>query len=135
MRLPTEVRFEDHRLLTGAGRFVDDEARVGQAVGVFVRAPHAFAAIRAIDVSAARVQPGVLAVLTARDMAEAGIGNLTVPAPVPGGETLIVPHRPALAGDCARHAGEAVALVVAKPRRPRAMPRSKSPSNTRSAPR
>ena len=112
MTLPSEARFEDHRLLTGAGRFVDDEARPRQAHGVFVRSPHAFAAIRAIDIAAAGAQPGVLAVLTARDMAEAGIGNLTLAAPVPGGEGLVVPFRPALAGDCIRHVGEAVALVV-----------------------
>ena len=47
-------------------------------------------------------------------MEEAGVGNLTIAAPVPGGEGLVVPHRPALAGDCVRHVGEAVALVVAE---------------------
>jgi aerobic carbon-monoxide dehydrogenase large subunit len=114
MKLAYEPRFEDHRLLTGAGRFVDDESRDGQAYGVFVRSPHAFAGIRVIDIGRAREQPGVLAVLTARDMEKAHVGNLTIPAPVPGGEALAVPHRPALAGDCVRHVGEAVALVVAE---------------------
>jgi aerobic carbon-monoxide dehydrogenase large subunit len=113
MKLPYEPRFEDQRLLTGAAHFVDDEAEAGQAYGVFVRSPHAFADIRAIDTIAARVQPGVIAVLTVRDMEREGVGNLTIPAPVPGGAGLVVPHRPALAGDCVRHVGEAVALVVA----------------------
>jgi carbon-monoxide dehydrogenase large subunit len=113
MKLPYEPRFEDQRLLTGAGHFVDDEVVAGQAYGVFVRSPHAFADIRAIDTIAARVQPGVIAVLTARDMEREGVGNLTIAAPVPGGAGLVVPHRPALAGDCVRHVGEAVALVVA----------------------
>jgi aerobic carbon-monoxide dehydrogenase large subunit len=113
MNQPYEPRFEDQALLTGAGRFVDDERRAGHAHGVFVRSPHAFAVIRAINVEAALGQPGVVAVLTARDMEEAGIGNLTIPAPVPGGGGLVVPHRPALAGDCVHHIGEAVALVVA----------------------
>ena len=108
-----QPRFEDHGLLTGAGRFVDDERREGQAYAVFIRSPHAFAAIRAMDTDAARAQLGVIAVLTARDMDQAGVGNLTVPAPVPGGEALVVPHRPALAGDYVRHIGEAVALVIA----------------------
>jgi carbon-monoxide dehydrogenase large subunit len=113
MSLPYEPRFEDHRLLTGAGHFVDDETRAGQAYGVFVRSPHAFAAVRTIDAAAAGEQPEVVAVLTARDMEAAGVGNLTIVAPVPGGESLVVPYRPALAGDCVRHIGEAVALVVA----------------------
>ena len=55
-----------------------------------------------------------LAVLTAADMEQAGIGNVTLASPVPNGAGLVVPHRPALAGDCVRHVGEAVALVVAE---------------------
>jgi CO/xanthine dehydrogenase Mo-binding subunit len=93
MKLPYEPRFEDQRLLTGAGHFVDDEAEAGRAYGVFVRSPHAFADIRAIDTIAACVQPGVITVLTARDMEREGVGNLTIPAPVPGGAGLVVPHR------------------------------------------
>ena len=114
MRVPHGPRFEDRRLLTGAGHFVDDEAAAGQAYGVFVRSPHACAAIGAIDTAAAGGHRGVLAVLTARDMEQAGIGNLTIAAPVPGPDRLVVPHRPALAADCVRHVGEAVALVIAE---------------------
>jgi carbon-monoxide dehydrogenase large subunit len=113
MSLPFEPRDEDRRLLTGAGRFCDDERVAGEAHAVFVRSPHAFAAISGIDTSAARALPGVLAVLTASDMRAAGIGNVTLASPVPNGDGLVVPTRPALAGDCVRHAGEAVALVVA----------------------
>ncbi|HEY1261832.1 MAG TPA: xanthine dehydrogenase family protein molybdopterin-binding subunit [Stellaceae bacterium] len=109
-----EPRFEDTRLLTGAGRFADDQRQVGAAHAVFVRSLHACADIRGIDMRAARRRPGVLAVLTAADLERAGIGNLTIPAPVPGGEALVLPHRPALAGDRVRHAGEAVAIVVAR---------------------
>ena len=65
MSLPFEPRIEDHRLLIGTGRFLDDERMAGAAHGVFVRSPYAFAAIRAIDTTEARRQPGVLAVLTA----------------------------------------------------------------------
>ncbi|HEX2150908.1 MAG TPA: molybdopterin cofactor-binding domain-containing protein, partial [Stellaceae bacterium] len=114
MSLPFEPRDEDRRLLIGAGRFCDDEREAGEAHAVFVRSPHAFAAISGIDASAARALPGVLAVLTAADMEEAGIGNVTLASPVPNGAGLVVPDRPALAGDCVRHAGEAVALVVAE---------------------
>ena len=107
-----EPRFEDERLLTGAGRFFADMPAVGAAHAVFVRSPHAFAAIRAIDAAAARAQPGILAVLTAADMDRAGTGNVTIAAPVPNGAGLVVPHRPALAADMVRHVGDAVALVV-----------------------
>ena len=41
----------------------------GQAYAAMVRSPHAHARIRAIDVTAARAMPGVLAVLTGEDAA------------------------------------------------------------------
>jgi aerobic carbon-monoxide dehydrogenase large subunit len=107
-------RDEDHRLLIGAGSFLDDATSAGAAWGVFVRSPHAFADIARIDVGAALARPGVLAVLTAADLDAAGVGSVSVPIPVPGSPGMIVPHRPSLAGDCVRHAGEPVALVVAK---------------------
>src|SRR5437762_8735550 len=62
-------RREDLRLLTGKGRYSDDVNLPGQAYAVMVRSPHAHALIRAIDTSAARAMPGVLAVLTAEDVA------------------------------------------------------------------
>src|SRR5689334_3119098 len=114
MSLPFKPRDEDGRLLTGAGRFCDDERAAGEAHAVFVRSPHAFAAISGIDTSPAWSRSGVLAVLTASDMKQAGVGSVTIATPVPNGPDLVVPERPALAGDCVRHAGEAVALVVAE---------------------
>ena len=114
MSLPFEPRDEDRPLLTGAGRFCDDERAAGEAHAVFVRSPHAFAAIRGIDAAAARALPGVLAVLTAADMKQAGVGNVSIITPVPNGPGLVMPHRPALAGDMARHVGDPVALVVAE---------------------
>ena len=62
-------RLEDHALLTGSGRFVDDIAASGVLVAAFVRSPHPHALIRAIDTSAARAVPGVAAVLTLDDLA------------------------------------------------------------------
>src|SRR5438045_206320 len=114
MTLPFEPRYEDRTLLAGAGRFLDDQRMAGEVHAVFVRSPHAFAAIRGIDGSAAVALPGVLAVLTAADMAEAGVGNVCVAVPVPNGPGFVVPHRPALAGDFARHVGDPVALVIAE---------------------
>ena len=56
----------------------------------------------------------MLAVLTAADME--GIGNISQHPPLAGrgGQKLIIPHRPALAGETVRHVGEAVAVVVAE---------------------
>jgi len=109
-----EPRLEDYRLLTGSGNFQDDETASGAAWGVFVRSPHAFADIRGIDATAAKAAPGVLAVLTAADLDAAGIGTVSIPIPVPGGQGMVVPHRPSLAKDCVRHVGDTVALVVAE---------------------
>ena len=114
MSLPFQPRDEDRKLLTGAGRFTDDERLAGAAYAVFVRSPHAFATVRGIETATARRAPGVLAVLTAANMREAGVGNVAVVAPVPNGAGLVVPFRPALAGDVVRHVGDAVALVVAE---------------------
>src|SRR5215470_9931132 len=47
-------RVEDPRLVTGFGRYSDDVNLPRQAYAVVVRSPHAHAAIRSIDTSAAR---------------------------------------------------------------------------------
>ncbi|HTZ80161.1 MAG TPA: xanthine dehydrogenase family protein molybdopterin-binding subunit [Stellaceae bacterium] len=109
-------RIEDAPLLQGRGRFMDDLHAPGQAAACFLRSPHAFARIGAIDVAEALALPGVLAVLTADDMKAAGTGSLSHPLPQTGrgGARLIVPHRPPLAGERAMHVGEPVALVVAE---------------------
>ena len=60
-------RFEDLRFITGRGRYTDDIAVAGAAHAAFVRADQAHAIIEAIDVTAAAVAPGVIAVLTGAD--------------------------------------------------------------------
>jgi len=109
-------RLEDEPLLRGRGRFMDDAPATGAAVAWFVRSPHACARIRSIDVAAARDRPGVLAVLTAAEMAAAGVGNVARALPLTGrdGAPMRVPHRPALASDRVLHVGQPVALVVAE---------------------
>src|SRR3984957_13615606 len=109
-----EPRLEDYRLLTGSGNFQDDETASGAAWGVFVRSPQDFADIRGIDATDAKAAPGVLAVLSAADLDAAGFGTVSIPIPVPGGQGMVVPHRPSLAKDCVRHVGDTVALVVAE---------------------
>ena len=113
-RAQHQPRLEDGPLVRGLGRYAADVPMAGQAQAYFVRSPHAFADIRSIDTTAAKAVPGVLCVLAAADME--GIGNLSQHPPLAGrgGQKLIVPHRPALAGKTVRHVGEAVALVVAE---------------------
>jgi aerobic carbon-monoxide dehydrogenase large subunit len=110
------TRIEDERLLRGLGSFVDDRRAAGQAAAFFVRAPHAFADVRAIHSEAARRHPGVLAVLSAADLSAAGVGNLSRPIPMVGrgGAALKIPYRPALADGRVLHVGQPVALVVAE---------------------
>ena len=109
-----QPRLEDDALVRGLGRYAADAPLTGQVCAYFVRSPHAFADIRAIDAAAAKSVPGVLAVLTAADME--GIGNVSQHPPLAGrgGTKLIVPHRPALAATTVRHVGEAVAAVIAE---------------------
>ena len=107
-------RREDDALLRGAGRFVADAPIERQTYAAFVRSPHACADVKGIDSTAALAIKGVLAVITAADLKEAGVGNLSQHPPMAGrnGSKLVLPVRPALAGDRARHTGEPVAMVI-----------------------
>src|SRR5262245_25601615 len=69
------IRSEDAPLVTGRGRFTDDSAWPGQAYAACVRATAAPADV-AVDVAAAAAMPGVLAVITGRDLAADGIGAI-----------------------------------------------------------
>ena len=108
-------RVEDEALLRGRGRYAADAVTQGAAIGWFVRSPHAFARIRSVDTASAAAAPGVVAVLTAADVAAGSVAR-PVPQTGRGGAPLKSPFRPALAGERALHAGEPVALVVAETR-------------------
>ena len=108
-------RVEDARFLTGQGRYVDDIALPGMVHAYVVRSPHAHARIRRIDAAAAKAAPGVLAVLTAEDVARDGLGALPcrfIPQLPPGAPSYFPAH-PILATGKVRHVGDRVALVVA----------------------
>jgi len=117
-------RQEDPRLITGRGRFSDDVSLPGQAHAHLVRSPYAHARIRGIDAAAALAVPGVLAVLTGRDVEADGLAPMPhrpVPTnpnefPLAGREAspIFVAPFPLLPADRARFAGEAVAMVVAE---------------------
>jgi carbon-monoxide dehydrogenase large subunit len=61
-------RVEDDRLIRGRGRYVDDLAPADSLHGAFLRSPFPDAAIRRISTEAALAAPGVVAVLTGRDL-------------------------------------------------------------------
>ncbi|MBS0125267.1 aerobic carbon-monoxide dehydrogenase large subunit [Thetidibacter halocola] len=100
-------RVEDVRFTQGKGHYVDDISMPGMLHGDFVRSPYAHARVVSIDASKALALPGVVAVLTAKDL-----------------EPLSLHWMPTLAGDKQMvladgkvlFQGQEVAFVVAKDR-------------------
>ena len=109
-------RKEDQRFITGKGHYTDDVSRPGQSYAHFVRSPYAHAKIRSIDGKAAAAMPGVLAVLTGKDLADDKIGNLICGWMIhskDGSPMKMAPH-PALAATKACYVGDPVAVVIAE---------------------
>src|SRR3954449_3954387 len=119
-------RFEDLRLVRGAGRYSDDISVPHQAYAVFVRSPHAHAKVKAIDTSAAKTMPGVIAVLTGADYIAdglkgavqranpAGAIDIKVRAFAPEKRPILEEQQYPLVTDRARYPGEVVAMVIAE---------------------
>ncbi|MCC6006238.1 MAG: xanthine dehydrogenase family protein molybdopterin-binding subunit, partial [Rhodobacteraceae bacterium] len=109
-------RKEDRRFLTGAGRYVDDTVPAGALYAAFLRAPVAHARIVSVDVAAARATPGVLCVLTAEDLVEAGIRNRMRAAIQTNrdGSRAADPARTILAAGRVRFVGDPIVAVVAE---------------------
>lgn len=109
-------RVEDDRFITGQGRYIADLEFENLAHAVFLRAPIAHARITSVNLDAVRQADGVIAAFTGLDMKNAGI------RPMPclratnsaDGMPFYAPERFAMAVDTVRHAGEAVAIVVAE---------------------
>ena len=108
-------RKEDYRFLTGNGHYLDDINRPGQAYACFVRSPHAHANIKNVDTGKAAKSPGVVAVLTGKDIADDGVGSLICGWTITGkdGEPHKGPPHPALAAETVRYVGDHVAVVIA----------------------
>ena len=109
------LRKEDRRFLTGTGRYTGDSFPPDVLRAVFVRSPHAHAGMSIEDTGEALEQPGVVAVLTAEDMADDGIGPLPSFWDIPNsdGSASFVPAMHALADDTVRYVGQPCAVVVA----------------------
>ncbi len=106
-------RLEDARFLTGRGTYVANLPAPDCVHLHVLRSPHGHARIESVDITAAAAMPGVVAVVTAADLAADGIGDLPCITVFDAVEPLIVPPRPALARDVVRHVGDPVACVVA----------------------
>ncbi len=106
-------RVEDPRFITGAGNYTDDISVLGMTHAAMVRSPYAHAKIKSIESSAALALPGVLAVLTGKDLVAAGIN------PIPTGWLLpdlkISAHH-AIQPEEVNHVGNIVAAVIAETR-------------------
>lgn len=86
--------------VTGRHRYPIDMVLPGMLWGKVLRSPYPHARIRAIDTSVAEAMPGVMAVLTWRDLPRKRVGN-------------VIKDQEVLASDTVRYAGEPVAAVAA----------------------
>ncbi|TDE33723.1 aerobic carbon-monoxide dehydrogenase large subunit [Antarcticimicrobium sediminis] len=100
-------RVEDARFTQGKGNYVDDIKLPGMLHGDFVRSPYAHARIKSINIDAAMALPGVVAVLTAKDLEPLGLHWM----PTLAGDKQMV-----LADGKVLFQGQEVAFVVASDR-------------------
>jgi carbon-monoxide dehydrogenase large subunit len=105
-------RTEDYRLLTGYGRYLDDIEIAGALHVCFVRSPHAHARIVSVDTQSAAAMPGVVKVVTGRELAQ-WTTPMRVAPPVEG---LLPVEFATMPVDIARFQGDLVACVVAADR-------------------
>jgi carbon-monoxide dehydrogenase large subunit len=115
---PTEVgaarrRKEDARLITGQTMWTENVVLPGMLHLAILRSPLAHARITHLDTAPALREPGVVAAFSGRDVADVQGG---LPNAWPVTAELVTPVHPPLAVDEVRHAGEAVAVVVARDR-------------------
>src|SRR5579872_3068013 len=100
-------RKEDPRFLRGRGNYIDDVKLPGMLYMNIVRSPYAHATIKSIDTSEALKVPGVLAVITGKDLDAAGLAWMP---------TLSADTEAVLALDRVHYQMQEVAFVVATSR-------------------
>ena len=100
-------RVEDVRFTQGKGNYVDDIKLDGMLFGDFVRSPYAHARVKEINAEEAMKVPGVLAVITAKDLEPLGLHWM----PTLAGDKQMV-----LADGKVLFQGQEVAFVVATDR-------------------
>src|ERR1700719_2300446 len=101
-------RLEDQRLLTGAGKFIDDKPEDGALWLHVLRSPHTHAKMLPTDTRAAAAGAGVEPVYTGADLIADDIGTLPtlLVFPRPDGSPMTVPPRRLFAHEIVRVAGE-----------------------------
>ena len=107
-------RFEDARLITGDGSFIDDMKLPDMLHAVVIRSVHAHARIRSIDVSTALELEGIVEVITGADL----VGVLPDLPIRPMGDRAVeefnAPQHPILAQEKVCYVGQPVVVVVAQ---------------------
>ncbi len=111
-------RKEDDRFVAGRGQYTDDVVMQDQAYAYFVRSPYAHASIKSIDTSEAEQAPGVIAILSAKDVQADQLAPLTCGWVVHSkdGTPMHGAVHPLLAEEKVRYVGDHVAVVVAETR-------------------
>jgi carbon-monoxide dehydrogenase large subunit len=104
-------RKEDAHLVTGRTTWTDNLTLPGMLHLAILRSPMAHARIANVDVSSARRRPGVIGAFSGQDFKDV---QGTIPCAWPVTEDMVNPGHPSIAVDQVNHAGEAVALVVAR---------------------
>jgi carbon-monoxide dehydrogenase large subunit len=99
-------------LVEGYGRFLNDIQLPGMYHVAFLRSQHAHARLRSVDASKARALPGIIKVLTGKELLGKVDPFRSMPNRFSGGES--VQHW--LAVDKVRFCGEAICAVVAEDR-------------------
>ncbi len=111
-------RKEDHRFLSGRGRYTDDINRPGQLYAAIVRSDRPHARLLGVASTAAHAAPGVVAVFTGADMQADGVGGVPCGWQVHSkdGSPMVEPTHPVLATGKVRHVGDPVAVVIGRSR-------------------
>src|SRR3989441_792481 len=100
-------RKEDPRFIRGQGNYIDDVKLPGMLYMDIVRSPYAHARITSIDASAALKAPGVVAVVTGKDLEAAGLAWMP---------TLMSDTQMVLPTDHVVYQSQEVAVVLAETR-------------------
>src|SRR3970282_2756203 len=95
----SKKRKEDPRFIRGQGEYIEDVVLPNMVWMDVVRSPYAHAKIKSIDASEALAMPGVLAVITGKDLEKAGLHWMPTLA---GDKQMVLPGDEALdqAAEC-----------------------------------
>ena len=108
-------RVEDHRLLIGEARYLDDIKLPGMLHAVFIRSSYAHAKILNISVDAAKKISGVYNIITAKELSNNNV-NDRLPLAFPSGLLHSSAMPKILAENEVLYVGEPIAIILAKNR-------------------